>query len=119
MPTWPTKLYVDKQPPAFSSALVAWGLARLLHDMLEQLDLKTLVNLSDQGTCFCIATSANFDISGVSFVRLLRQIRTARQTTGLASDAYDYEQVRQRERDYFAALRIFVRKEHLSLNFLN
>ena len=34
MPTWPTQLYVDKQQPAFSSVLVAWGIARLLHDLL-------------------------------------------------------------------------------------
>jgi hypothetical protein len=104
MPTWPTKLYVDKQQPAFSSALVAWGLAHLLHDLLAQLDLEAPVTLSNQGTCFCIATSASFDISEVPYVRLLRQIRTAKQRTGLADDAYDYEQFRQRERDYFTAL---------------
>jgi hypothetical protein len=114
MSIWPTKLYVDKQPPTFSSALVAWGLARLLDDILEQLDLKTQVNLSDQGTCFCIATSATFDISEVAFVRLLRQIRTARQSTGLTDDAYDYEELRQRERDYFAALEN-LRKEGITL----
>src|SRR6266699_1949271 len=114
MPIWPIKLYVDKQQPAFSSALVAWGLAHLLHNLLEQLDLEAPVTLSDQGTCFCIATSASFDTSEVPYVRLLRQIRTAKQRTGLADDAYDYEQFRQRERDYFAALEN-LRKEGTSL----
>src|SRR5436305_4858782 len=88
MPTWPTKLYVDKQQPVFSSALVVWGLARLIHDLLEQLDLEAQVILSNQGACFCVATSVNFDISEVSYVRLLRQIRTAKQVTGLTDDAY-------------------------------
>ncbi|HJT56234.1 MAG TPA: hypothetical protein VJ761_07055, partial [Ktedonobacteraceae bacterium] len=114
MAIWPTKLYVDKQPPAFSSALVTWGIAHLLYDILEQLDLKTQVNLSDQGTCFCVAISTSFDTSVVSYVRLLRQIRTAKQATGLADDAYDYEQFRQREGDYFAALES-LRKEGSSL----
>ncbi len=114
MPTWPTKLYVDKQQPVFSSALVAWGLARLIHDLLEQLDLEAQVILSNQGACFCVATPANFDLSEVPYVRLLRQIRTAKQVTGLADDAYDYEQFRQRERDYFAAVEN-LRKEGTSL----
>jgi hypothetical protein len=114
MPTWSTKLYVDKQQPVFSSALVAWGLARLIQDLLEQLGLEAQVILSNQGTCFCVATSANFDISEVPYVRLLRQIRTAKQATGLADDAYDYEQFRRRERDYFSAIEN-LRKEGTSL----
>src|ERR1051326_3179775 len=100
MPIWPTKLYVDKQQPTFSSALVAWGLAHLLHNLLDQLELESQITLSDQGAYFCVATSASFDISEAPYVRLLRQIRTAKQVTGLADDAYDYEQFRQRERDY-------------------
>jgi len=107
-------LYVDKLQPVFSSALVAWGLARLLHDLVEQLYLEAQITLSDQGAYFLIAASSSFDISEVSYVRLLRQIRTARQSTGLADDAYDYEKFRQRERDYFAAIEN-LRKEGTSL----
>jgi hypothetical protein len=114
MPMWPTQLYVDKQQPVFSSALVSWGIAQLLYDILDQLDLQTQVNLSDQNTCFCISIPTSFDMSEVSYVRLLRQIRTAKQAIGLADDAYDYEQLRQRERDFFAALEN-LRKEGISL----
>ncbi len=114
MSTWPTTLYVDKRQPVFSSALIAWGLARLVHNILEQLGMQERVTLSDQGSCFCIAIPSQFDLSEVLYIRLLRQIRTAKQYEGLADDAFDYEKLRQRERDYFAAIES-LRKEGKSL----
>lgn len=104
MSTWPTTLYVDKQQSAFTSALIVWGLASLIHDILKDLGMQPKVTLCDQGTCFRISIPSGFDLSQVHFVRLLRQIRTAKQYEGLEDDAYDYESLRQRERDYFAAL---------------
>jgi len=107
-------LYVDKRQPVFSSTLIAWGLARLLHDLLERLGMQAKVTLSDQGSYFCIVIPSSFALSEAPYIRLLRQIRTAKQYEGLADDAFDYEDFRERERNYFAALES-LRKEGTSL----
>src|SRR5215467_9286753 len=104
MSIWPTMLYVDKRQSVYSSALIAWGIARLLHDLLERLGMQARVTLSDQGSYFCIVISSSFALSEAPYIRLLRQIRTAKHYEGLADDAFDYEEFRQRDRDYFAAL---------------
>jgi hypothetical protein len=117
MSTWPTTLYVDKRQPVFSSALVAWGLARLVHGILDRPEMQTRVTLSDQGSYFCVAIPSQFALSEAPYIRLLRQIRTTKQYEGLADDAFDYEELRQRERDYFAA-RESLRKEGTSLTQL-
>src|SRR5215472_10553491 len=114
MSLWPTTLYVDKRQPVFSSALIAWGLAHLVYDILEQLGMQTRVTLSDQGSYFCIVIPSHFALSEAAYIRLLRQIRTAKHYEGLANDAFDYEEFRLRERDYFAALES-LRKEGTSL----
>lgn len=116
MSTWPSLLRVDKQQPVFSSALVAWGLARLLHDLIEQPNgqTETGVTLSDQGSYFLITSSCRFDTDDAGYMRLLRQIRTAKQSAGLSDVAYDYEEFRQRDRNYFAAVEN-LRKEGIPL----
>jgi hypothetical protein len=117
MSLWPTTLYVDKRQLVFSSALVAWGLARLVHDILDRPEMQARVTLSDQGSYFCIAIPSQFALSEAPYIRLLRQIRTAKHYEGLADDAFDYEVFRQRERDYFAALEN-LRKDGTSLTQL-
>lgn len=117
MSTWPTTLYVDKQQSTFSSALVAWGLARLLADLLEQMNMPLRVTLCDLGSCFQISTPSSFTLSQAPYVRLLRQIRTDKQFTGLLEDAYDYEAYRKEEQSYFATL-ASLRKEGTALALL-
>src|ERR1700676_1504070 len=104
MSTWPTTLSVDKQHSTYSSALVAWGVAHLLADVLERIHLPVHITLRDVGSCFQIQTPTSFVLSDVPFVPLLRQIRTQKQSVGLQDDAYDYEGYREQEQRLFDAL---------------
>ncbi len=116
MSTWPTALYVDKRQPVYSSALITWGIARFLHDILEQLEMQTRVTLIDRGSYFCIAIPSHFALSEAPYIRLLRQIRTAKHYEGLADDAFDYEEFRSEitlQRSKACA-----RKEHHYCGFL-
>ena len=117
MSIWPNSLYVDKQQSTFSSALVAWGIARLLADLLERMNPPVSVRLRDFESCFQISTPSSFTLSQAPFVRLLRQIRTEKQFAGLSEDAYDYEAYRKQEQSYFAALES-LRKEGTTLALL-
>ncbi len=60
MSTWPTILFVDKQQSTYSSALIAWGIARLLADLFEHLHLSDKdkdITVCDMGSCFQVQTS--------------------------------------------------------------
>ncbi len=117
MSIWPSSLYVDKQQSTFSSVLVAWGIARLLADLLERMNIPVSVRLCDLESCFQISTPSSFTLSQAPFVRLIRQIRTEKQFAGLSEDAYDYEAYRKQEQSYFAALES-LRKEGTTLALL-
>jgi hypothetical protein len=117
MSIWPTTLYVDKQQSTFSAALLTWGIARLLADLLEQMNMPLNITLQDGGSYFQISTSSSFVLSQAPFALLLRQIRTEKQFAGLAENAYDYEAYRRKEQTYFASLES-LRKEGLSLALL-
>lgn len=106
MSTWPTTLFVDKQQSTYSSALIAWGIARLLADLYERMHFLPVppITLRDIGSCFQIKTPTGFVLSDVPFVPLLRQIRTKKQSVELQDDAYDYEEYREQEQRYFNAL---------------
>ncbi|GHO88882.1 hypothetical protein [Dictyobacter formicarum] len=115
MSTWPITLSVDKQQSTYSSALITWGIARLLADLFEYIPVNDKrITICDIGSCFHIRISTGFTLSDVPFIPLLRQIRTQKQSAGLQEDAYDYERYRMQEQRHFDAL-ASLKKEGITL----
>ena len=85
MSIWPTTLSVDKQQSTYASALIAWGIARLLDDLLVHVSAQDKsITIFDAGSCFQIRIASSFPLAAVPFVPLLHPIRTLKQAVEIS-----------------------------------
>jgi hypothetical protein len=105
-----TDFYVDKTSRTFADSLVAFGLARVLADLLNrQTGSAPRIRLHDAGPYYRITCKPALERAAVRehgpTLEPIRAIKTAKNAASLPAGipAWDYEQERERVNLYFAA----------------
>lgn len=105
-----TDFYVDKTSRTFADSLVAFGLARVLAELLQrQTDSAPRVQLHDAGPYYRITCQPALEHAAVRAhgptLEPIQAIRTAKNAASLPAGiaAWDYEQEREKVNLYFAA----------------